>query len=378
MPSRRYDVIVIGLGAVGSAACYHLARRGQRVLGLDRFTLAHTSTSSAGESRIFRKAYFEHERYVPLLHRSEELWLALSREVGAPLLFHNGVLVVAPDDPGQVLSRLLDSAARHCVPVEELDAAALGRRFAQFHIPRECRAVLEPGAGHVLAEASVRAHATRAEEHGAELRLEEPALAWTSDGSSVEVVTGQGRHYAERLVIAAGAWSTALLTDLGLPLAVCRLPQAWYSAGGEWNASRGAPCFLFHLPGGVFYGIPPGLASVRMKVAGPSPLSSPGVPSPDAIDRRFHRTDDTAVRQFISETLVGVSPEPITGSVCMCTMTPDEHFIVDHHPRSGNVVFAAGLSGHGFKFAPVLGEILCDLSIVGTSKLPIDFLRLRW
>jgi sarcosine oxidase len=377
MRVSAHDVIVIGLGTVGSAACYHLARRGQRVLGLDRFTPAHPSTSVAGETRVFRKAYADDERYIPLLHRSEELWLAFEREADARLLVQNGVLVAGPAGPSGAVSRLLENAARHQVEVEELDADALGRRFPRFRVPVGLRAVFEPRAGYVLAEKSVLAYLARAEAHGAELRTEKPALAWSSDGSSVEVQTARGAVCAERLVIAAGAWSAALLADLGLPLRVRRIPYAWYRAGREWDASAGNPCFLFHLPDGLFYGIPPHLSSGRFKVAGPSPLGSPDALSPEAIDRGLHQADFSAVRQLVADALVGVDAEPLTGAVCLCTMTPDERFVVDRHPRWENVVFAAGLSGHGFKFAPVLGEILCDLSVRGASEMPIDFLRLR-
>lgn len=369
-----FDAIVLGLGGMGSAACHHLARRGARVLGLEQFSLAHPLGSSHGETRLIRRSYLEHPAYIPLLHRSYELWEELGREASRKALFRTGLLFVGapgslaiPADPEAV-------AARHGVRVEEVLAGEVERRFPSFRIPEGCRAYFEPGAGYVTVEASIEAHCRLAEARGAKLSFGERVISWSANGSGVEVTTDRRVHRGGRLVVTAGPWSHGLLRDLGIPLSVQRIPQTWFSAGDLHRADRGAPCFSFDLPYGFFYGVPD-VGGGQMKIAGGGRRLV--VADPSRLDRRLRAEDLGEVRRFIAECVPGAPSDPARDSMCMCTMTPDERFVIDVHPAHRRVAFAAGLSGHGFKFAPVVGEALADLALEGRTTLPIDFLRLR-
>ena len=330
---KAFDVIVLGLGGVGAAACYHAAlRKGRRVLGLERFGVAHDRGSSHGETRIFRRSY-DHAGYAPLLDRSLDGWQALERRAGHSLFRRTGLVLVS-------------------------DAAGMN---------------YEPDAGYVLVEPSVRAHCDLAREAGAELHFEEPALAWhATEEDGVCVTTSKGRYVGDALVIAGGAWSSELLAALGLPLVVERIPQAWFASSPLWEAD--APCFIFDIDRGYFFGVP-GPAPGRIKVAGRTKRTT--VHDPALLDPALSGDELEAIGDFIDEHLHGVSRRPLAQSACMCTMTPDSHFIVDAHPEFPRVVFAAGLSGHGYKFVPVLGEALADLAVDGATPLPIDFLRMR-
>jgi sarcosine oxidase len=371
--SKIYDAIVLGTGGVGSAALFHLARRGLRVLGIDRFTPAHDRGSSHGETRIIRQAYFEHPDYVPLLLRAYELWAELEELSGEQLFHQVGLLQVGPRD-GAVVSGVLKSAEQHGLAVEELTARESERRFPGFVVPPELTGVFEPRAGYLLVENCVLAHLQAAKNHGAEHLSETTVTSWRSEGSGVVATTDRGEFRAGRLVISRGAWAGELLSSLGVPLEVRRKHVYWFSATSPaYAATSGCPTFLYELPDGVFYGFP-SLPSNGLKAAEHS--GGQTVSDPSADPRLFDQRDCERVQSFLAKHLPFVSGEVSRHSVCFYTMTPDEHFLVDRHPQHPNVVFAAGLSGHGFKFTGVLGHALADLATEGQTQLPVGFLRL--
>ncbi len=371
---QHYDAIVLGLGGVGSAALFHLVRRGYRVLGLDRFPAGHDRGSSHGETRVIRQAYFEHPDYVPLLRRSYELWHELEAVSGEPLIHQVGLLQVGPAD-GMVVNGVLRAAALHDLPIETLSAAQTQRRFPGVSVPAGSIGVFERNAGYLLVERCVLAHLAAAQGAGAQARHDCDVQGWDASDSGIVVNTVAERFTADRLVIAAGSWSSDLLTGLAIPLRVLRKHLHWFAgAPTEYRQSAGFPTFLFELPQGIFYGFPR-INAAGLKVAEHSggtvitdPLTDPRQPDP---------ADDARVRQFLRTCLPGVGPDRTRHCVCFYTVSPDEHFLIDRHPASDRVVFAAGLSGHGFKFASVLGEVLADLALSGGSPLPVDFLSLR-
>jgi sarcosine oxidase len=374
MAYERYDVIVIGAaGAVGSAAMWRAAQRGLRVLGLDRFPPGHDRGSSHGRTRIIRQAYFEHADYVPLLLWTYELWAELE-QAGAERLFHpTGLLQVGPAE-GHVVRGVLESARRHDLYVESLSASECRRRFPAFTIPDDCRGVFEPAAGYLRVERCLVAQANEALRHDAQFKTGVTVTGWKVEPTHVVVSTDQGEYAAERIIVTAGAWAGELLRDLGVPLIVRRKPQFWFEARDEsYDAERGCPAYLFETPRGVFYGFPR-LDEHGVKVA--EHTGGETVADPLAVDRAERAEDVARVREFTRHALPRLTDRLLAHSVCMYTMSPDEHFIVDRHPGSERVVFAAGLSGHGFKFSPVLGEALVDLAISGSTKLPIEFLGL--
>lgn len=376
------DVIVLGLGGVGSAALMHLARRGVRVLGLDRFPPAHARGSSHGRTRMIRQAYFEHPDYVPLVLRAYELWAELEAATGRKLYEETGLLEIGPsaERGGVVVPGVLASAEQHGLAVDRLSAAECERRFPGFRVPESMVGVFERRAGFLHVEACVQAHLDEAARHGAELRCEEAVRSWrveqaTSGGAThVVVETDRGRYEARRLVISAGAWAGEVLSDLEVPLVVRRKPQYWFAPStDDYRLDRSAPAFLYETSAGVFYGFPV-FGPEGLKCAehsGGRVLTNP-LENPAAIDE----LDLARVRAFIAAQLPGISTVLNDHAPCMYTMSPDENFLIDRHPRHPEVVFAAGLSGHGFKFTSVLGEALADLALDNTSKLPIDFLRL--
>lgn len=370
----NFDCIVLGVGGFGAGALDALARRGATVLGVERFGVAHDCGSSHGRTRILRKAYFEHPDYVPLCIEAYERWDALAADFGRPLYRLCGLMLAGPDD-GEAVAGAKLSASRYGVGLDALTAAEAMRRFPAFRIPAEASVVVEPHAGFLFVEECVQAHVGRAQRHGAVLQTGETVLRWTSDGRTVVVVTDRGEYTAAKLVVAAGAWASQMLHGVNVPLQVVRKPQFWHAVTNDaFHVDNGCPGYLFERADGVFYGFP-SLDGATLKLA----EHSNGVPvdDPSTLDRDVHPADCEPVARFASEHLSGVNPRAERHSVCMYTLTPDHHFLVDVHPEYENVVVAAGFSGHGFKFTTVLGEALADLALTGRSDLPIDFLSLN-
>jgi sarcosine oxidase len=373
--SENYDVIVLGLGGVGSAALYHVARRGHRVLGIDQFAPPHDRGSTHGQTRIIRQAYFEHPDYVPLVLRAYDLWREMESATGEPLFEQVGLLEVGPAD-GVVVPGVLASAAQHRLAVEELTAAEAQRRFPAFRVPNDRAAVFEPTAGFLQVERCVAAHLQLAVQAGAVLRIDTTVVDWSCSNNGIAVVTNRGEYRGDRLIIAAGPWATRVLPSLGVPLDVRRKPIYWFDTIGmnsPLRMAKGCPTFLYEMERGVFYGFP-AFDDRGVKVARHS--GGDVVDDPSALDQSRDETECAAVREFAAEQLIGIEPRPRENATCMYTMSPDENFLVDTLPGEPRVAFAAGLSGHGYKFAPVLGEVLADLAEHGSTNHPIDFLRL--
>ena len=365
-----FDVVVIGLGGMGSAAAAHLAARGQRVLGLERFGPAHDRGSSHGGSRIIRQAYFEDPAYVPLLRRSYELFEQLEADSGSDLLTITGGLYLGrPDTP--TVAGSLRAAEEWDLPHEVLDAAAIRRRFPTFSPTFGEVGLYEAVAGFVRPEATVTAHLQLATRNGADLRFEEPATEWTADGDGVRVTTAAGTYTAGRLVICPGAWAPELLADLGVPLTVERQVMYWFQPHGgvaPFTPDR-QPVWIHGAEDLQLYGFPaidgPG-GGVKAAF-----FRRGEVCTPETIDREVHR-EEAAFIALQLRALLPTMPDRLLAAVaCMYTTTPDQHFVIANHPRHEQVTVACGFSGHGFKFVPVVGEILADLALTGSTDHPI-------
>ena len=368
-----HDVIILGTGGVGSAAAFHLARRSVKVLGLDQFPGGHDRGSSHGETRVIRQAYFEHADYVPLLLRAYELWRELEQEAAADLLHQVGLLQVGPPD-GHVVHGVLEAARLHGLSVESLSEVEAPLRFPGFRVPEGSVGVFEPSAGYLKVERCVLAHLTGAQKNGAELRFGITAQSWRAEGSGVRVETNQGTFSAGKLIITAGPWAPQFLADLGVPLQVRRKHLYWFPViDRSYHENQGCPTYLYELPHGVYYGFPQ-IDELGVKVAEHS--GGACVTDPTNDPRPLDNADLARVESFLADFLPGVGRPMQRRSVCFYTMSPDEHFLVDRHPRHANVHFVAGLSGHGFKFTSVLGEVLADLALSGKTDLPIGFLSL--
>ncbi len=371
----RYDCIVIGVGAMGSAACMHLALRGRRVLGLEQFSIPNAMGSSGGESRVFRLSYYEHADYVPLLVRAQELWLQLRRDSGREVFFQTGGLYLGREDDAFVGGSLA-AARQHGLPHEMLTRAEVSKRFPMFELPRDFVGMFEPNAGAVMSEAAVTAHAEVAMRLGAELHGHEAVIEWRSIGDGVIVITDRGRYEAESLILTAGAWTGRVCAELGAPLQVARQVMGWVRPRDmSAFAPDRFPVWAYeHSAKMLHYGFPslPGTPGVKFA------RHYPGEPTDvDAVDRQVNADDLASIERVVSEIMpIAVGPL-IAAKVCLYTNSPDSHFIIDRHPAHENVFIACGFSGHGFKFASVVGEILADLATEAKTRHPIGFLSLK-
>ncbi len=371
---NSFEVIVIGVGAMGSSACYHLARRGVRVLGLERFSIPNDLGSSHGDSRMIRLCYFEHPDYVPLLRRSYELWEALEAESRQTLLRITGGIYIGAAD-GAIVTGTLRSAAEHDLPHERLDRTQLHHRYPQFTVPDDYVGVYESRAGMLFPELCISAAAELALRHGAHLRGQERVVRWNEDGRGLEVHTDRGTYRAEKLVFCGGAWSGRLLSELAIPLTVTRQVFGWvWPRKPELFGLEAIPVWAIDHPDGTLhYGFPLRPERPGFKIA----HHGGGMAAdPDTVDRTIGPGDERSFREVLDRYLPDASGEVLSMSVCLYTNTPDGHFVLDVHPSHSQVYLACGFSGHGFKFAPVIGEVLADLVMDGATKQPIDFLRL--
>ncbi len=363
-----WDTIILGAGGVGSAAAYHLARRGeQKVLALEQFGPAHNRGSSHGETRIIRKAYFEHPNYVPLLERAYTLWKEMQAEHGTQLYFPTGLIEVGPPN-GMIVPNVIRAAEEHRLPLDRISRRDFGRDYPALTFPEEHVAVFEREAGFLRVEDCVGAHLELAEQHGAEMKFNEPVIEWKATARGVVVKTAKDTYEAANLVITAGAWAADLMAGLGVPLRILQKYLHWFEADSQSAIDRGFPCFFFETNTKTyFYGFP-NLPGSGLKVAehgGGFEIEGPAAADREAPDAELPRIED-----FLKHHIAGIG-KPVRQASCFYSMSPDEHFIIDRHPEHRRVCFAAGLSGHGFKFASVLGEAMATLA--SDEELPAEF-----
>lgn len=365
-----HDAIVIGLGGMGSAAAYHLAARGQRVLGLEKFTPAHNRGSSHGGSRIIRQSYFEDPAYVPLLLRAYELWDALATASGRDVYRLTGGLFIGPPDCLTVAGSLRASREWD-LPHELLDAREIRSRYPTFAPHADDLAVYEDKAGFARPELTVQAHLDLAAAAGAELHFGESVREWAETPGGVTVTTDRATYTAGRLVICPGAWAPQLLTDFGIPITVERQVLYWLDPVGGVAPFVDHPIFIDeNAAGEQIYGFPAiDGPTGGVKVA----FFRKGIAcTPDTIDRDVHAAEIDEMRRRATQLLPALDGPCVHSTTCMYSNTPDQHFVIARHPDSTNVTVACGFSGHGFKFVPVVGEILADLAIDGATRHPIS------
>ena len=372
--AQVYDAIVLGVGGMGAAACFELARRGRTVLGLEQFPLVHDRGSSHGQTRIIRTAYYEHPNYVPLLKRAWVRWYELEQRTGRHLLTECPCLNIGPEN-SELIAGVRASAAEHGLAIKNMSATEIARR-TPFRFPENYQGVLERQAGFLHVEDCVRAHIDSAVSLGAEIRAEEPVREWKAAGDGVDVTTDRGTYHAGKLVVTAGAWATKLLADLGVPLTVMRQVMLWIDVSANPYMFRRDhfPMFIADAPGGPFYGIP-AIDEYGLKIA--RHYGAPELAGPEEVNWDATTEDVPAVRAFLDRHVLGASGAVTNGQVCMYTLTPDKHFVIDVHPKFPQVAVACGFSGHGFKFSSVVGEVLADLVEYGKTSHAIDMFSAR-
>jgi sarcosine oxidase len=354
-----YDAIVLGLGAMGTATLFHLARSGARVLALEQYAPGHTLGSSHGDSRIIRETYFEHPLYVPLVRRAHELWRELEELSGTSLMRINGGLMIGPPD-GSVIAGTLRSAREHQLPHEILSSEQVGARYPQFDIGSDLIAVFDPRAGYLDADACNKAHIEAARASGATVRFDEPVLEWRATADSVSVRTRSGSYSAAKLVLAAGAWNTSLLGELNLPLEIERQSVFWLEPrqGADYDPDR-FPIYAYeYTPGQICYGFPRLARGVKASVMHSGEISD----RPERVEREVSDDEIEPLRAALRPVLPELAAAAVRDrTTCLFTNTPDHDFIIDWHPAHSNVLISSACSGHGFKFASAVGELQAEL-----------------
>lgn len=373
--SDLFDVIVVGLGSMGSATAYQLARRGVRVLGLEQFDIPHSRGAGHGYSRVIRLAYFEHPDYVPILRRAYDLWRQIEADSGQPILHVTGGVYLGKPD-SELIAGSLRSQRLYNIEHEELTHRQLAERYPMFKPPPDYVGMYENAVGFVVPEQAIASHCIEAMNRGAELHGHEPVVSWTSDSQGVTVKTAKAQYRAKKLVFAGGAWSDRLVTDLGVKLVVTRqvLGWVWPRRPEVFQYGRFPVWMMDHGTGGQHYGFPmmpnvPGFKIAYHKPASPT--------TPETVCRDPMPGDEETFIPLINEMIPDAKGPTLAIRTCLYTNSPDSHFIIDLLPKHPNVAIACGFSGHGFKFASAVGQIMADLALEGRTELPIGFFSLK-
>jgi len=380
--NTSFDVIVIGVGSMGSATCYYLSKRGYKVLGLEQFDISHELGSHAGQSRIIRKAYFEHPAYVPLLEGAYKNWKRFEQETGEQLYFKTGLLY-AGTSSNEMITGVKQSATLYNIELELLNNADAVKRFPQFLFPESFEILFEPEAGFLPPEKSIRLYASQAKKNGATINTNEKVIEWKKDGTNIIIKTDKSSYQCKKLIITAGAWAGKMIPNFSDKIKVTRQFVAWIKTKDDRQfALNNFPCWMIgdddqH---GCYYGFP--LLDTKqfgepagLKLAHHFPKE---VTDPYKVDRRATENDIQDLKYCLDKYLPGIFDSIFHTKICLYANSPDENFIIDKLPGyEENVSIACGFSGHGFKFASVIGEILADLAVEGRSDFPIEFLNAK-
>jgi len=365
-----YDVIVIGIGGMGSATLYHLAKRGLKVLGIEQFDIPHEMGSSHGLTRIIRLAYYEDPSYVPLLRRTYELWKILEAESGAKLFYQTGSIDMGAED-SDVFAGSLQSCIEHGLEHEVLTSQQLSQRFPGYRMPPHIKAVFQPQGGLLVPEKCIKAHADVASKYGAVIHTGERVQGWNiMPDERVQVTTDKGKYTTEKLVICGGAWAYKLAPQLEQKAIPERQVLIWLETQKpDWFTPERFPVWNATVEEGRYYGFP------EFNPTGDTPGMKFGrwhhreeICDPDTVDRNVYPEDEALLRQFGERYFPDGAGKTLSMKVCMFTNTADEHWIMQTLPDTPQVSVAAGFSGHGFKMASVIGEIMADLAQYGQTS----------
>jgi len=377
----KFDVIVLGVGSMGSSTCYHLAKRGYKVLGLEQFDIPHEQGSHAGQSRIIRKAYGEASDYVPLLERAYENWKTLESETGSQVYFKTG-LVYFGAEHNPFLKTVEKSSVAYNIPVNKLTAEECHQKYPQFKLPDNYKRLEEPDAGLLTPERSILLMVQQALFNGAVVKTKEKVLGWDHQNNVVTVKTNKGTYQASKLVITSGAWAGKLISNLTIPLKITRQALAWVQPKKWDDFTLGKfPCWILERDDYDFYGFPilpvgsfGGPLGLKLALHYPHGEAT----DPDFVNRNNKEADEQILVEFLNQFMPEGYQHNLEMKTCLYTLSPDENFILDFvSGHDNNVVMATGFSGHGFKFASVIGEIMADLAIDGKTALPIEFLSAK-
>ncbi|MBS1919627.1 MAG: N-methyl-L-tryptophan oxidase [Bacteroidetes bacterium] len=378
----NFDVIVLGVGSMGSATCYHLTKRGINILGLEQFDIPHEHGSHWGQSRIIRKAYFEHSDYVPLLQRAYKNWKHLEKISGRQVYFQTGLLYFGLPEH-QLIQGVQESARKYNIKIKELSEREMKSTYPRLKIPDTYKKLLEPEAGFLIPERAIHLYVEQAKKNGAVIKTKVKVLDWEKQNNGILVKTADAVYSAKKLIITAGAWASKLIPDLSGQLRITKQTLAWIRPNKPSLFKPGNfPCWLLAEENkrGAYYGFPVVPANEFNKSMGLKLAYhfAGATTDPDNMNRKPSKKNEASLIHFLNTYFPGTYKSTIELKSCMYTNSSDENFIIDFLPGYNNdVLFATGFSGHGFKFASVVGEIMSDLATEGKTRLPINFLRLN-
>jgi sarcosine oxidase len=367
--NRQYDVIIIGIGAMGSAAAYHLAERGKKILGIDRYTPPHSLGSSHGQTRIIREAYFEDPQYVPIVQQAYENWGKLENAYGRQLYLQTGGLMMGAPDCEIVKGAIL-SAQLHHLQHEIINAKEIKKRFPALYPSDDMIAVWEPRAGILFPEESIKAHIEIATKNNADFLFNQPAISWQAEGDGVCIITSKGKHYAKQLLLTAGAWLNNFLPDNPLPLTIERQVLYWFEPKNKTDLfdPEKFPVFIWSPDTkNDFYGFPNLGQGIKIAKHHRGETAEP-----DSINRNVREEEVELIRSFFKKNISGANGKLLSTEVCMYTNTPNHHFRIFIHPQHQQVLAASICSGHGFKFSSAFGEILSDILLHKKSSFNLS------
>lgn len=367
----KYDVIVCGAGALGASCTYALSKTELRVLCIDRFTPPHAFSSSSGETRLFRQAYFEDRRYIPLLKHALASWHNLEQESGLTLLRHNGFLLMSPRN--HETNALVHSHAQDFdIPLEHLSHASLSRRFSYFVTPSSWEGLYEPFAGVISPEITIQALHMLAEKNGAMIHRHEEICSLNVEDCGVMITTDRAHYSANKVVLALGSYSNCLSHLMPMTITVTRAPQFWFPCADNFSCDT-VPCFAFANDNEFIYGFPK--ISTFAKVARYRP--SEEISTPLHTSKTYTTEEIAPIVTAINQHLPLISPACAQHAICSYASTYDENFLLDTHPQFPNVILACGDSGHAFKFVPVIGDVVKELVCEQKPSLDYNFLQCR-
>jgi len=360
-----YDVAIIGAGAAGSAAAYHLSKTGKKILVLDRFNPPHNLGSSHGQSRIIREAYFESPAYVPLVQQAYQLWYQLEKESDKKLLLKTGGLMLGAHDT-KVVQGAMRSAIEHHLPYEYLNNDEIRKRFPGFNPTEETVAVYEQNAGILFPEECIKTNLELSKNKNTDFCFNEVVSKINSNNKEVEITTNRDKYRATKIIVTAGAWLNELFPELHLPLTVTRQVLFWFKCRKEdakKYSPENFPIYIWQEKEKIFYGFPDLGEGIKIAIHHDGKTTTA-----DTIDRNVYKEEVNEISAIV-KTYLGINATLNSSAVCMYTNTPDEDFIIDYHPLYKNIIIASPCSGHGFKFSSAIGKLLCEMAL----EEPLNF-----
>lgn len=374
MNARQYEVIVVGIGGMGSATTYQLAKQGIKVLGLEKFGVAHDLGSSHGLTRIFRFAQYKNPRYVPLMHQAYDLWKTLEEEAEESLIHITGSI-----DAGHPESDIVRGSKQSCdengLPYEVLTSAELTARFPGYRLPEDTLAVFQPDGGALLPERCIEQQIKLARRYGAEIHVHEPVIRWDADGEGVKVITEADTYYCDRLIITSGAWSSQLIPQLSGTMEIERQVTGWFEPyRPELFQPERFPVLNWVYDDKPYYAIP-AFGTAGFKFGLNHHLKE--IVDPETMKRDCSDADERVLRPPVEQFFPDAAGQTLALKTCLYSNSVDKDFIVDSHPEYDRVLFAAGFSGHGFKFCSRIGEILAQMAVGTPVSFDLDLFKLE-